>query len=63
MTIHLGDVDALREELSGRRPDLPEVEEQPRGYRVLHLTDPFGNRLQFSEPLDAGQRSAMPRWT
>jgi uncharacterized glyoxalase superfamily protein PhnB len=63
VTIHLGDVDALREELAGRRDDVPEVEEVFWGYRILFLTDPFGNVLQLSEPLDADQRSAMPRWT
>ena len=61
--IHLGDVDALREELTARRGDVPEVEEMSWGYRILYLTDPFGNLLQFSEPLDSEQRSAMPRWT
>jgi uncharacterized glyoxalase superfamily protein PhnB len=63
VTIHLGDVDALRAELVGRRGDVPEVEEVFWGYRILFLTDPFGNLLQFSEPLDADQRVAMPHWT
>ena len=63
VTIHLGDVDVLREELAARRSGLPEVEEVFWGYRVLFLTDPFGNLLRFSEPLDAQQRAAMPRWT
>ena len=63
VTIHLGDVDALREELAGRRGAVPEIEEVFWGYRILFLTDPFGNLLQFSEPLDADQRAAMPRWT
>jgi uncharacterized glyoxalase superfamily protein PhnB len=63
VTIHLGDVDALREDLAGRQGGVPEVEEVFWGYRILFLTDPFGNLLQFSEPIDADQRAAMPRWT
>jgi uncharacterized glyoxalase superfamily protein PhnB len=63
VTIHLGDVDALRAELAGRRGDVPAVEEVFWGYRILFLTDPFGNRFQLSEPLDDAQRAAMPCWT
>ncbi|GAA1853759.1 glyoxalase superfamily protein [Asanoa iriomotensis] len=63
VTIHMGDVDDVRKELVARWPDVPEVEEVFWGYRILYLTDPFGNRLQLSEPLDPYQRAAMPRWT
>jgi uncharacterized glyoxalase superfamily protein PhnB len=63
VTVHLGDVVALRAELATRRSDVPEVEEVFWGFRILYLTDPFGNDLQFAEPLDAEQRAAMPRWT
>jgi uncharacterized glyoxalase superfamily protein PhnB len=63
VSVHLGDVDALRDELAGRRDDVPEVEEVFWGFRILFLTDPFGNDLQFCEPLDAEQRAAMPKWT
>ncbi|GIF73369.1 glyoxalase superfamily protein [Asanoa siamensis] len=62
VTIHIGDVDAVREELSNRRGGVPEVETMFWGYRILDLTDPFGNRLQLSEPLDVDQRAAMPCW-
>ena len=62
VSIHLGDVDALREELTGRRDDVPEVAEMPWGFRILYLADPFGNRIEFCEPVDADQRAAMPRW-
>lgn len=63
VTIHLGDVDGVRAELAGRRAGVPPVEEVPWGFRILYLTDPFGNELQLTEPLDAEQRAAMPRWT
>jgi uncharacterized glyoxalase superfamily protein PhnB len=63
VTVHLGDVDALRAELAARRGDVPEVEAVFWGYRILFLTDPFGNELQLAEPVDAEQRAAMPRWT
>jgi uncharacterized glyoxalase superfamily protein PhnB len=63
VSVHLGDVDAVREELAGRRDDVPEVEEMFWGFRILYLADPFGNRLELCEPMDADQRAAMPRWT
>ena len=31
----------------------PAVEEAPWGARVLEVTDPFGNRLTFNEPVEA----------
>ncbi len=47
------DIEALREELvaSGAIPADQAVIEQPYGARELHLTDPFGYRLGFSEPV------------
>ena len=41
---------------------MPQVAEVPWGFRILYQSDPFGNRLEFCEPLDADQRAAMPRW-
>jgi uncharacterized glyoxalase superfamily protein PhnB len=62
VTIHLGDVDAVHDELARRRSDVPDVEMMFWGYRILYLSDPFGNSLNLAEPLDAAQREAMPRW-
>ena len=49
-------------QLAGRGDDVPQVAEVPWGFRILYQSDPFGNRLEFCEPLDADQRAAMPRW-
>jgi catechol 2,3-dioxygenase-like lactoylglutathione lyase family enzyme len=49
----VGSLDDLRRRLEGAGVEL---EEQPQleGYRRLHAFDPFGNRLEFLEPLEAG---------
>ncbi|MEV0718858.1 glyoxalase superfamily protein [Asanoa sp. NPDC050611] len=62
VTIHLSDVDDVHKELSARRADVPDVEEVFWGYRILFLTDPFGNRLELSEPVDRAQAAGLPRW-
>lgn len=63
VAVNLDGVDALHAELAGRRGDVPDVEEVFWGYRILFLTDPFGNEMRFCEPVDAEQRAALPKWT
>ncbi len=52
--IEVRDLDALLTELTGRgHPrQRPGIEEMPWGFRELRLTDPFGNRLVFCQPID-----------
>lgn len=49
-------LDALHAELSARRyrHARPGIEERPWGWRDLSVTDPFGNRLVFTEPVAEG---------
>jgi catechol 2,3-dioxygenase-like lactoylglutathione lyase family enzyme len=61
VAVHIAGLDALRAELASRR-EVPEVEQVPWGYRILFLSDPFGNQVRFCEPLDPEQRAALPQW-
>ena len=49
--IRLAGLDALHAELNGKdyRHARPDIQEQPWGWRDMAVTDPFGNRLTFSE--------------
>lgn len=52
--IHVEDVEALQKELADKnygfaRPDLLD---QSWGFRELIVTDPFGNKLIFAQPLE-----------
>jgi len=49
-------LDALHAELSAKRyrSARPGIQEQPWGMRDLAVTDPFGNRLVFTEPMAEG---------
>ncbi len=49
-------LDALHAELSARayRHARPAIEPRPWGWRDLPVTDPFGNRLVFTEPMAEG---------
>jgi hypothetical protein len=51
--INTDDVDALHRELSERpHPHMrPGVEVAPWNAKVMNVTDPFGNRLSFNQPL------------
>lgn len=51
--IHVDDVEALHRELATRpNPNMkPSIEEAPWNARILQVTDPFGNRLCFQQPL------------
>lgn len=51
--IHIDDVEALYAELSSRpNPNMnPGISDAPWGARVMEITDPFGNRLCFNQPL------------
>jgi uncharacterized glyoxalase superfamily protein PhnB len=69
--VWLAGVDGLRDELNLRRERVrvwgpavwaPEIEEAPWGARVLTIADPFGNHLHLNEPVDPGDRAALPRW-
>jgi uncharacterized glyoxalase superfamily protein PhnB len=39
--------------LKGYRFVRPGIETAPWNARVMEVTDPFGNRLRFNEPLEA----------
>jgi catechol 2,3-dioxygenase-like lactoylglutathione lyase family enzyme len=69
--IWLTGLDAYRAGLDERRWSVPvlgpavwvpEPEEVPWNARLLALTDPFGNTLRLTEPLDAADRSGLPDW-
>ncbi len=51
--IHLDDVEALHAELATRpNPNMrPGVEQAPWNAKILQVTDPFGNRIVFNQPL------------
>jgi uncharacterized glyoxalase superfamily protein PhnB len=51
MRIEVSDIDALQSELASRsyRHARPAVEHMPWGTRDMTLTDPFGNRLTFTD--------------
>jgi uncharacterized glyoxalase superfamily protein PhnB len=53
MRIEVGDIDALQAELAARpyRHARPAVERMPWGTRDMTLTDPFGNRLTFTDAI------------
>lgn len=54
LIIRMSGVDALQVELHARnyRHARPDIQKQPWGYRDLAVSDPFGNRLIFSEECD-----------
>ena len=47
-------IDAYHRELTATdyRYAKPGIEEQPWGARTIQVTDPFGNRLTFAEPIE-----------
>lgn len=49
--IHIDDLEALHQELTSRpHPNMrPGIEDAPWNARVMEITDPFGNRLCFSQ--------------
>lgn len=51
LIIRMSGLDALHAELHAKdyRHARPGIQEQPWGWRDLAVTDPFGNRLTFSE--------------
>ena len=51
--VHIDDVEALHRELNTRpNPNMnPGIEDAPWNARILQVTDPFGNRICFSQPL------------
>jgi len=53
LRIEVADLDALHTEVTAKTyPKLrPGIEEMPWGFREMHLTDPFGNRLVFCQPV------------
>ncbi|WP_210505187.1 glyoxalase superfamily protein [Naasia sp. SYSU D00057] len=65
-------LDAYRAGLDDRRRHVPVLgpavwvqgpEEVPWNARLLALTDPFGNTLRLTEPLDPAERAALPDWS
>ena len=61
-------VDALHDRLNERRSSVkilppavwvPSPEDMPGG-RMMTVSDPFGNSLRFTEPLDQREREAVP---
>ena len=56
VVIPTDDVEALHRELEGRpNPNMrPGVELAPWNAKVMAVTDPFGNRLFFNQPLAGG---------
>jgi glyoxalase superfamily protein len=74
VAINIDGIDALRAELADRYGAMgsrvwgpavwvPEVREMPWKTRVMTISDPFGNHLRFSEPLDPAARAGLPRWS
>jgi catechol 2,3-dioxygenase-like lactoylglutathione lyase family enzyme len=64
-------VDALHDRLNERRSSVkilppavwvPSPEDLPWG-RMMTVSDPFGNSLRFTEPLDQREREAVPDWS
>lgn len=54
LTLKVRDLRALAEEWNGRRPSSAEIIiEPPYEIPTVMLTDPFGNRLHFAQPVDA----------
>jgi len=53
MRIEVGDIDALQAELIAKdyRHARPSVARQPWGTRDMGVTDPFGNRLTFTDAI------------
>jgi catechol 2,3-dioxygenase-like lactoylglutathione lyase family enzyme len=53
MRIEVGDIDALQAELDAKTyPNArPRVERMPWGTRDMTVTDPFGNRLTFTDAI------------
>lgn len=51
--IHIDDVETLHRELATRpNPNMnPGIEDAPWNARILQVTDPFGNRICFSQSL------------
>ncbi|MEV6634451.1 glyoxalase superfamily protein [Actinoplanes sp. NPDC051470] len=73
VVINIDGLDELRDELRLRYSAMgsrvwgpavwvPEVQEMPWQTRVMTISDPFGNHLRFSEPLDPAARAGLPRW-
>jgi hypothetical protein len=60
MRIHCDALDALRSELAERAAgrDVPTIHDMPWGSRDMLLTDPFGNRLTFTDAITA--RADLP---
>jgi catechol 2,3-dioxygenase-like lactoylglutathione lyase family enzyme len=56
LILRMRSLDAFRDELLAKayRHARPGIEQQPWGWRDMQIADPFGNRLVFSEPCDAG---------
>jgi catechol 2,3-dioxygenase-like lactoylglutathione lyase family enzyme len=68
--ISITGIDDLHHELNERRTSVevwgpaiwvPFPEEMPWGVRLMTISDPFGNHLRFSEPLNQKGRK-LPRW-
>lgn len=57
LRVEVPDIEAFLAEILRRPyPRLnPAIEEKPWGFREISLTDPFGNRLVFCQPLADGQ--------
>ena len=55
MRIQISDIEAFQKELSGTdyKYAKPGLEEMPWKSREMTITDPFGNRLVFFEPIEA----------
>ena len=53
MRIEVGDLDAFHAELTAKGHKLarPAIETMPWGTRDMRLTDPFGNRLTFTDAI------------
>ena len=52
--VYMSGVESLRDELHANdyRYMKPDVQLQEWGMKELHVTDPFGNRIRFGEPID-----------
>jgi hypothetical protein len=54
LNLFVTDVQALADEWNGRRPNsVTVVVEPPYDIPTIQLTDPFGNRMHFQQPVDA----------
>ena len=58
--VRMSGVEALHRELTAKtyRYLRPGVERAPWGARVMEVTDPFGNRLRFNQPLPRNKTPA-----